>query len=382
MQAALVVEPEPEGVPAAFREDLERPRVRMISPHHAAFEVDAGRIRRIEAGSDDAARGGAALAAVEPAVRSPHEAVGDGMRVLEPEAREAHLGRSVRHVVAVAVGVEEQIGRVHHPHAAAADDHGVGHVEPVEEYLVPVVHAVAVGVLVDRDDVGAAVVAGRGRRHLVVVGAIIFVAAEHLQAGGVGVLTILGDPEAAASVEAEVGRLRHQRLAQQEVGREVGGGPHLGGGFHGRELGSVDLLGASEHAAGFLEPIERRRRRSLRERATGCVTLARAGLPRSGQHGFQEVIHDERRVAQEAARPGARRLVDPDGDLVPSTLHQGADRDLVAVDGIGSAAERGREGAAGADLLAVHPDLMRAGEVADVHTDRFLEQVPLVLGEV
>jgi hypothetical protein len=92
------------------------------------------------------------------------------VRVLEVEARQANLGRAVGDVVAVRVGIEEQVGRVHHPDAAIAAHDGVGHVEAVEEDLVLVVDAVALRRFVNRDDVRAAVVVRRGRRHLVVSG--------------------------------------------------------------------------------------------------------------------------------------------------------------------------------------------------------------------
>ena len=79
--------------------------------------------------------------------------------------------------------------------------HGGGDVQAVDERLVLVEDAVAVGVLVDRDLVLAAEVVGRRRRDLVVDGPPELVVAEHLQPGGIGILEILDDPQPPALVE-------------------------------------------------------------------------------------------------------------------------------------------------------------------------------------
>ena len=149
VEPALGVELETEGVAAALGENLVGARVRVITPHHAALEVHAGRGRRIEAGPRDATRRRAALSAVQPAVGSPDETVRRRVRVLEAEAREPDFGRAVGNVVPIAVRVEQQVRRVHHPHTAATADRGVGHVETVEKHLVRIVYAVALGRFVD-----------------------------------------------------------------------------------------------------------------------------------------------------------------------------------------------------------------------------------------
>ena len=69
------------------------------------------------------------------------------------------------------VGIEEQVRRIEYPDAAAAPGAGRGDVQPVDEGLVLVEDAVAVGVLVDGDLVAPLEVVGRRRRHLVVDGA-------------------------------------------------------------------------------------------------------------------------------------------------------------------------------------------------------------------
>ncbi len=145
VEAAVRVELEAEGVAAALRENFVGAGARMVPPDHAAFEMHARRIRGIETGTRDPARGGAPLRAVEPAVRSPNQAVRDGVGVLEPEAGQPCFRRAVGDVVAVGVGIEEQVRGVHDPHAAVAAQGGVGHIEAVGEYLVTVKSAVAPG---------------------------------------------------------------------------------------------------------------------------------------------------------------------------------------------------------------------------------------------
>ena len=61
------------------------------------------------------------LSAVEPAVRPPGEVVGERVRVLHAEAGEQHFGVAVGHVVAVAVGVEEQVRGLQDEDAAVAE---------------------------------------------------------------------------------------------------------------------------------------------------------------------------------------------------------------------------------------------------------------------
>ena len=143
------------------------------------------------------------------------------MRVLQPEPFEADLGVAVGHVVVVPVGVEQQVGRVQDPDAAPAPGAGGGDVQAVEEGLVPVERAVAVGVLVDRDPVQPPDVVRRRRRDLVVDDPPDAVAAEHLQAGRLGILAVLDDPEPPPLVEVEEDRLRDLGLGEDQVDPQV-----------------------------------------------------------------------------------------------------------------------------------------------------------------
>ena len=105
---------------------------------------------------------GDAVAAVQPTVRPPDQAVGHGVRVFQAEAGEMHLRSRVGDVIAVPVGVEEEIRRVKHPDAAAARQHGGGDVQALgegrklPEILESLGGKVAEGVLTTRAALGLA----------------------------------------------------------------------------------------------------------------------------------------------------------------------------------------------------------------------------------
>ena len=99
----------------------------------------------------------------------PGQRVGHRVGVFHAEAGEQHLGIAVGHVVAVAVGIEQQIRHLQHEDAAVAEGQPAGQIQPGDEILGPVGPAVAVGVFEDRDAIGAlaaraAAARARGRR--------------------------------------------------------------------------------------------------------------------------------------------------------------------------------------------------------------------------
>ena len=381
-EPALAIELQPEDIATAFGEQFVNARLGMITPDHAAFEIDSFRARRIETGPHHATGGRAALAAVNPAVRSPHQTVRDGMCVLQTEAREMHRGRSIRHVIAIAIGIEEQIRRVHDPDTIATGQDGIGHVQSINEHLVLVERAIAIRVFVNGNHITAAIMIRRRRRNLVVVGAVILVAAEHLHAGGIRILTILRDPEPAARVIAQVRRLRDERFMQQLLDDEIIGGFELRRGFCRRKLRAVDeLCRFAEHAVALVILVERSARRLLFERDPlgPRRIVACAPFPVAFEHALVEVIHDERRFAEEAT--GTGHVVNTDGDFVPLALAQETGRNLVAMIARSSAAELRGEGSASTDARAVNEYLVSIGETADVQRDGFGEQVPLVRRE-
>ena len=217
-QPALAVEIDAERVPAAFAEHLEFLGARMISPHGLAEKLDALNLRGT----------GAAMCAVDPAVRAPTQAVGTGMSVFQTEPREVYLGIAIRNVVAVFVRIKQQVRRHQYPCAAATGDHAAGHVQAVEKGFVFVKDPVAVGVLVDGNLVFPAKMIGRRRRHFVVHGPQILVVLHNLQAGGKRVLEILRHPEPAAFIEIHVERLGYGRF--------------MGGHLHGEPVCEFEFL--------------------------------------------------------------------------------------------------------------------------------------------
>ena len=185
------IEFQPENVAAALSENLELAGVEVITPDHAALEVVTGRAGWVDTGACDAATHRAALCAIQPAVRPPRDAVGHGVRVLKTKPGEVHFGVAVRDVIAVFVRVKQQVRRVHHPCTVVSRQGGVGEAEFVDEHLVGVVGAIAIGVLVDGDAAAAGCVV-RGRLGLsVVFGAVIFVATNLAQPGRVGILDVV-----------------------------------------------------------------------------------------------------------------------------------------------------------------------------------------------
>src|SRR5690606_4984968 len=74
---------------------------------------------------------GAAVHAIQPAVRSPREVVGHGLGVLHAKPREQNLGIAVGHVVSVVVGIEQQIRHVDYKHAAMAKGQTGGQIQSI-----------------------------------------------------------------------------------------------------------------------------------------------------------------------------------------------------------------------------------------------------------
>ena len=231
-EISLCVELQTERVAAAFGENLECLSCRMIAPDHAALEIDG---RRVESRTGNAASHGAALPAVEPAIRPPHESVCDAVRVFQTEACEPHFGWPVGNVVGVFIRVKHEIRRVHHPDSAVAVHCGVGHVQAFEHVFVFVENAVAVRVFMHRNDVRAAVVIRRRRRHFVEHRAVVLIATELPDSRRIRILTILRNPQPPAFVERHVRGLRDERLCEHQLHRETRLGAHFCKRFRRRE---------------------------------------------------------------------------------------------------------------------------------------------------
>ena len=308
----------------------------MVAPDHAAFDIDAFGIGRVGAGAGDAAGGGAALAAVEPAIGSPCEAIGDAVGVFEAEAAESDFRWAIELVIAVGVGPEDEVGSLHDPEAAGSAEGGVGHIEAVEDRAVEVERSVAVGIFVDRDAVGSFVVVWWGRWDAVVFRAVVLVAADHADACWVGVLAVLGDPEASPFVVAEVGGLGDEGFVEEGFDSEVGMGFEEGEGLIRGHEGA-----AFEHRAGLHD------RGGRAEFGWGVVFSAAGGICRcelgrlrgrcaagpSLEGQFVEVSCEDRGMFLEPCRvwqSGAGGGRDTDRETVGEALLEGIARDLAA----------------------------------------------------
>ncbi len=232
-QIARFVEVEAPRIAAPFAEEFKLVGHRVVPPH-ALLEVDAA----------DVGRDIRPLRAVEPAVGSPGERIGKRTGVFHSEAGQQHLGIAVRNIVVIAIGIEEQIGHIQHEHAAVPERHARRQIQSTHKILRLVDAAVAVGVFENRDTVGALRPARRRFGNPVVHGSRIPVDLHAFEAGGIGILQILHDPQPSAIVEFDANRLAHLRLGGHQVDRETVGSGHLGG----RNLGRITLRAAGKGA--------------------------------------------------------------------------------------------------------------------------------------
>ena len=109
---AVSIEIQPPGIAASFGKQFERTGARVIAPD-ALLEADAA-----DVGGDRAS-----LGAVEPAIGAPLQGVGKGVGIVHAETAQQHLRVAIGHVVAVAVGIKEQVRRLDDENAAGAECH-------------------------------------------------------------------------------------------------------------------------------------------------------------------------------------------------------------------------------------------------------------------
>ena len=142
------------------------------------------------------------VSAVEPAIRSPFQAVGEIVAdVFALETVEHDDGIAVGHVVTVAVREKKKIRRTQRPDAAEADFEARENLRAVPEHGAFVEASVAVGVLENHD-------------------AIPQRAVEADLGFGVGV--VLGDPETAARIEGHGDGILHVGFGGEERRLETG----------------------------------------------------------------------------------------------------------------------------------------------------------------
>ncbi len=184
---AVLVEVEAPGVGGAVADDFKGLAGRVIAPDAA---VEGGALVVGSAGPADARLGQDAVAAVQPAVRPPGQAVEHIVAGTQAPAVEDHLGLAGD---SVAEGDEEQVRGAAGPDAAVADLDAGQVVGLVPEDGTLVKGAVAVGIL-ENEDAVLSLAVGRP----------------------LGIGEALGHPEPAAVVEGQGNRLADLRLAGEE----------------------------------------------------------------------------------------------------------------------------------------------------------------------
>ena len=234
---AVVVEIETPRIAETVGDNFEAILRRMIAPD-AAVDVLAVNHRDLfgkrlalfeefsaVGGFADRRAGREALAAIEPAIGPPVEAVERFMAVLDAPAGETNLDGGVSLVVAVLVRDEEEIRRRAEPETVEAHRDGRGKRDAFDEDLAGVEFPVAVGVFED-DDAAVAVVGEAGLAGFVVA--------------------IFRDPHAPAVVPAKGHRLGDHRFGGGEFRFEASGDGHFGGGLFAGEEGRLEALGLGE----------------------------------------------------------------------------------------------------------------------------------------
>ena len=217
-KATFGIKSQAKGIAAAIGEDFEFLGAGMVAPDDGAFIVNR---RLIKARASNTAGGGAALASVEPAVGAPGKTIGYAMGIFEPKTGESNFGIPLGDVVAIFIAIKQEIRSVHHPEAAPTADDRVRHVQALKDILARFIGAISIEIFVHANDVGSAIMMGRGGRDAIILRAIVLVASNHRETGRVGILAILRDPHAAPGVETEVGRLCDFRFAEQGIDGEV-----------------------------------------------------------------------------------------------------------------------------------------------------------------
>ena len=157
------------------------------------------------------------------------------MGVFLAEPGQQDFGIAVGDVVAVAVGIEEKIRRLHDEDAAAADAETGCEVEPGDKVSGLPKAAALVRVEEDRELVGPL---GPKRRRLgqaVVLSPQELIDCDRFEPCRCRILDVLQHPEATAIVEGHGHRLTDQRLAGDEADFEAVGNAHPLDGFLGRE---------------------------------------------------------------------------------------------------------------------------------------------------
>ena len=187
----VVVEVDPPLVAAAARKNLELVTHRMITPDTG---IQAQPLARRCTGFANERFIEHAVIAVQPAVRPPRQAVRCLMRVLITPAVEQNFRLGVGHVIAVAIRNKKQMRRGAKPHAAETHFDAADEVQVFGKNLPRLKRAIGIRVL---------------KNHHAVTALADWLALR--------IAVRLDHPQTTARVEGESDRLRHFRLARDEI---------------------------------------------------------------------------------------------------------------------------------------------------------------------
>ena len=229
---AVLIEIKPVGVASPFRKQLEAFRGRVIPPD-ALLKLDR---RRLGVGRVlDFGRHGAAVSAVEPAIRGELQRVRVGMRVLHAKAGEQNDRVAIGNVIAVLIGVEEQIRRLDDVEASVAEAKAGREVQVGQKVLGLGVFAILVRFGKDGDAIDTFGTLGRRFRHAVPDRSQILVLLQRLQTGRIRILQVLQNPQTAPVIKLHAQRLPDERFGSNQRGREPLRKFHLRDGLRGAE---------------------------------------------------------------------------------------------------------------------------------------------------
>src|SRR5690606_41379382 len=96
-----------------------------IAPDGLAGEIDVRGGRRFYRGS-----GRTSLRAIEPSVRTPSQAVGHGMRILQPKSAQMHHGIAIGYSVAIGIRIRNEIRWIEYPYLSTTLYGAGGYIEP------------------------------------------------------------------------------------------------------------------------------------------------------------------------------------------------------------------------------------------------------------
>ena len=149
-EVAHTVEIQPPLVAAARREHFERMARRMVAPHR---RTHGGALGRRRAGLADERVAEHSVATVKPAIGAPRKTVERLVRILKTPTVEEHLRRSIRHVVMIPIGNEEQMRGGADPDAAKTEFEAAHEVQFLGEHFFRFKHAITILILEDNDAV-------------------------------------------------------------------------------------------------------------------------------------------------------------------------------------------------------------------------------------